>query len=582
VTFFFAWIDPDEDFDPDVHSREDEKVFAFEMTHSEGDFASLAIDIKNPRANLIAPTRKLWAWFSKDGTPIFKGRLIAMPEDLQGNVIRLSFVARGLNFAAQKQSLANDLKVFPFFDYIWIDSQRLDDPDVVLEARAELWHIDRVTHDWSVSSITSGEDGVVTLNHFYDTLKSKYGSTPLRAVTVNATVTWDQIAVGEMDMTQELCDAFALVGTPLISGRPQIVSSYTGQGLMGDWPAPGTDARGGWSVSLKSTIQRIDGVVRQSRHKDVTITNDSSGDPLVNPATAEFFVWEMIPHFPMAYSVSRSRIETVTFRLESDIQPLVTDPGGDDATLITISSSAVGEPEDPTDPDSKPPIGDVRRRSYMMTNRGLHSFEYLLMLARATLLGRARAVELSVSISLEDGLGLSCRKDAIINDPRLPAGTARGKIIEYRLSADGDGKQKCDVTIGCTVGEGNTLDPEPGLPEYVDDDYVEDYQMYDGAFLNVDGINYKDYRDTVIKDDGIDFLTFGPKDVITNFTVTNGETIQAAALGSSWPDIQSAVEALNAKFTDVILELKPLEGGPFETDFNVPVSELMIPKTLEL
>jgi hypothetical protein len=46
VTFYFAWVDPADAFNAGVHSREDENVYALEITHSEGDFAILALDIK--------------------------------------------------------------------------------------------------------------------------------------------------------------------------------------------------------------------------------------------------------------------------------------------------------------------------------------------------------------------------------------------------------------------------------------------------------------------------------------------------------------------------------------------------------
>jgi hypothetical protein len=47
----------------------------------------------------------------------------------------------------RKSTLAQTLKVAPFWDPIWVGADKRNDPDSVLEARSELWHIDRVTHD---------------------------------------------------------------------------------------------------------------------------------------------------------------------------------------------------------------------------------------------------------------------------------------------------------------------------------------------------------------------------------------------------------------------------------------------------
>lgn len=232
MTFYFAWVDPNTSFDEYAHSVEDEEVFAFELSHREGDFAMLSIDIKNPRTNLIGGGRKVWAWLSVDGTPLFYGRLVAIPEDLVQNIVRLNFIARPQGYETLKQALADTLKVAPYYDPIWLNQQKLDDPDTVLEARNSLWHIDRTTHVVSVSDINVGEDGTVnflTDETFYDDVTVSYGATPLRRVTIQAQISWDQVAAGTLDFTRPLLKAFKDAGSP-----GNVVSSYTGQGLQQD------------------------------------------------------------------------------------------------------------------------------------------------------------------------------------------------------------------------------------------------------------------------------------------------------------------------------------------------------------
>ena len=81
-TFFFAWVDAGTAFDPGTHNREDEKVVRWRVEHLEGEFATLSIDIRNPRIGLLNAGRKLWAWLAWDnaGTsvPLFFGRLVAL------------------------------------------------------------------------------------------------------------------------------------------------------------------------------------------------------------------------------------------------------------------------------------------------------------------------------------------------------------------------------------------------------------------------------------------------------------------------------------------------------------------------
>lgn len=591
MTFYFAWVAPGTAFNAGLHSVEDEQVFGFQITHSEGDFPELAIDIQNPRVNLLGEYRPLWAWLSRDGSPLFYGRLVAMPDQIVREIVRLNFIARPQDYDEQKQTLADTLKTAPYWDPIWIKEQQRDDPDVVLEARPELWHIDRLTHVVSSSNINVGEDGTVNFGSdtaYYDSVNVKYGAAPLRRCSIKATISWDQTANGTLDFTNPLLAAFNDAGSP-----SKVASSYTGQGLQTDWPKQNANFNGGWSVGAV-TLKRLDGKSRSSRSKLVKVDNanpvtdpepgSAASSTVAIPAKAQFFVWEFRPFFPLNYNVKRKRVETVSFTLEADVQPLVVEPGEDEAELITLATK-VGD-QDPNDPYSTPPIGDLRRSSYMITDAGVTSLEYLILLARAHLLARARAVTIEFQVPFASGTALTCRKNASITDPRLPGGSAFGKITEYQLSVDGNsGAEVCTVKLGCTIGEGNVVVPDSGEPVYVAEGYVNlGYQLYFGGQLALldDQITYGEYRDTPILDDGINFLNLLTADVTNSLTVINGEDEQDDVLSQRYPDIPAAIEALNAKFTEVVLDLKPLTGGPFQTDFVITTSDLMIPKTIEL
>ena len=62
MTFQFAWVGPAETTFGPEHAREDEEVFAFTLEHTEGDFATLSIDIRNPRRQYLAEGADLWMW----------------------------------------------------------------------------------------------------------------------------------------------------------------------------------------------------------------------------------------------------------------------------------------------------------------------------------------------------------------------------------------------------------------------------------------------------------------------------------------------------------------------------------------
>ena len=247
--FYFAWVGADEVAFTGDHMREDELIFSFKLVHDEGQFATLDLEIRNPRIGLLAPGRALWAWFSWfDGTnvtPIFFGRIVGIPTDLFAEVITISLIGKPVDYVDQRQGVADGLNFLPFVDPIFLDPTLQTDPDTVLEAYSALWHVDRTTGLVTTSDMIVGEDGIDAFTSdeaFYDSVKIQIGQTPLTEIDVTATVGWHQIGGGSID-----------IGT----------SSFTSNtnGLLADWPKIGDDLQGGYSVVASSLIETSNGIV---------------------------------------------------------------------------------------------------------------------------------------------------------------------------------------------------------------------------------------------------------------------------------------------------------------------------------
>lgn len=580
MAFFFAWVAPTETTFGIEHMVEDEKVVGISLTHQEGQFAKCDITVKNPRVGLLAPGRDQWAWLSyyepENPTagvqPVLFGRIVGVPQQMQGNAIVMTFLARPADYDTVKRSLAESMKVAPYWDPIFVAEDKRDDPDTVLEGYTHAWHIDRVTHDVTASDILNGEDGLIDFddNFISSSLDISYSQPPLTAVKVSAEINWAQAATGTVDFTKQLVDAFTLAG----SGDGHSIKSLTGDGLMSDFPEKDDRIGGGWSFG-DCSITRTDGVVVPEDFQQVIMTN----------GTGSFPVWAMKPVFLCDYDVSRNRQETLSFTLYADCQALITDPEGEDITEIKVS----GDADEPIDaPNTENPLGlpivDVRNRAYLPTERGRQSLEYLICLARGAILERARAITISFTVSFSDGLALSCRKNARIEDPRLPGGEAAGKIIGYGLTA-ANGQMQANVTIGCVIGNGNTIGEESGTPVYVDDGYVDTgYQVYDGqTYMPVAGeVTYEEFGSILPNDDGVDFFVMDPATLVEQITIVNPLPTQRSVLGAFQSDINGAVNALNQVFTEVDGDLKVLKGGPFITDYPITVSDLMVPRTIDL
>lgn len=578
--FFFAWVAPTETTFGIEHMVEDEKIVGISLTHQEGQAAKIDITVKNPRTGLLAPGRDQWAWLSYADpqnptagvVPLLFGRVVGVPQQVQANAIALTFLARPVAFDTLKRALAETMKVAPYWDPIFVSEDKRDDPDTVLQGYTHAWHVDRVTHDVTASDILNGEDGLIDFddNFISSSLDISYSQPPLTSVKVSAEINWAQAATGTVDFTKQLVDAFKAAG----SGDGHSIKSLTGDGLMLDYPEKDDRIGVGWSFG-DGSIVRTDGVVVPADFQQVVMTN----------GTGSFPIWAMKPVFLADYDVSRNRQETLSFTLSADCQALVTDPEGEDITEIKVSGDA-DEPIDEVNTENPfgLPISDVRNRAYLPTARGRQSLEFLICLARRVILERARAIAISFTVPFSAGLDLSCRKNARISDPRIPGGQATGKIIGYSLTAS-NGQMQANVTIGCSIGKGNTVGTLTGTPVYVDEGYVDTgYQLFDGqTYMPVAGeVTYEEFGQIPPNDDGIDFFVMDPATLVQQITIVNPLPTQQAVLSAFKPDISAAINALNQVFTEVDGDFKPLKGGPFITDYPITVSALAVPKTIDL
>jgi hypothetical protein len=248
AAFYFAWVDATETTFGPEHEVVDEDIVSFRLEQTEGNAATLNLDVRNPKIGLLAPGRKVWAWFSYDsGTggvvPLIFGRLVGVPTNLIAEVVTLQIIAKPLDFIAQKFQLAESLKQLPYYDPIFVAEDKrpyfssagsIGDPDVVLEGYSALWHVDRLTGEVTISDIIQGEDGMLTFGGDqvpYDSVAIELGQPPLTSVQVTGDVNWAQAATGTIDFGTRSFD------------------TWTGGSIVSSWPKTGQQLSGGWSVN---------------------------------------------------------------------------------------------------------------------------------------------------------------------------------------------------------------------------------------------------------------------------------------------------------------------------------------------
>lgn len=392
--FYFAWVDEEESSFGSEHHRMDEYIFSADFVRSEGEKPKLTLVIENPRVGLLSVLRKQWCWFAwHNGTevvPLFFGRVVGIPSDMQGEVITVTFIAWPSNYVKQLQKVAHSLKIAPYYDPVFTDVSRRDDPLAILEAHSKLICVDPVTLEVSASDVLDAEDGNVDFtedDHFYNSMQCSPSGVPKTAVHVDATVSWLQTAHGYLDM-----------------GTNQI-TSYSGDGIVGEWPkplsqiAPGLTmfAGGAYDVAQIDTMTTINlSYSWQSRSKthadgDTLSVNttasfpagaapnggrttgfgvssiisytqqqgfldpfatDGDGDPAptnippsLNYTMAYAFPYSVKTSMVLEYRAERPHTERVIFRLFADVQPTTLDPlVSEDTETIVISGSDVGMP----------------------------------------------------------------------------------------------------------------------------------------------------------------------------------------------------------------------------------------------
>jgi len=661
AVWYLAWVDDDAvAFDPAVHNVQDTELLGFTFSQREGEFATLRLLTRNPISGLsnwalglLGPGRKRWAWFSwglngAAPSPLALLRLVGVPTDVFLATVTLDFSARPSDFNEQKAALNDALRVLPYWDPVFIDEQKRENMDIILDTYAGVWYVDPVTHEISLSDLLLGEDGaqVFQINeHAADGLQLTIGDPPLSSVTVDAEIAWTQRAVGSISMgftssSYTLkADAFPKVGASMGDGwkilgaavsadqafeTKTVQTDYT---LNIDW-WDGQKTTSNIKKSHDSVVGPglpLPPIITDSQQDATYSKPDSSGHiELTSWSQSQTWSTGLIPRYVVSagytvgYDAKRPFTEHVTFVLTADVQPLATLPGDDETMRIDgLNTADLSEPI-----DGVPPIGDPRRRSYMTQARGEDSLQYLILLARAQLRKRARAVEISFAPFLTRLEDLKLNRSAQVFDWRIPGGNAIGKIISFSLTltppTDDDAVNVgLECTIGCTIGNGGTVSAVGGEEEYVDDEYIDadqDYQQYDGAVLTFDDEVGFTPPLFAPNDDGMDFITpFGLNDAsvfevpISIHSVANDQIEHLEPSAGTWAapglpigpppggfntwqearqamvqDRNNMMKALLSNLeTEISFKLKSMSAD-FSTEVPITVTQLKIPQMINL
>ena len=274
----------------------------------------------------------------------------------------------------------------------------------------------------------------------------------------------------------------------------------------------------------------------------------------------------------LQYDLSFGRTETITFIMNSDVQPIVMLSPDDTSNQITLSmnGSDLGLLLDAG--QTTAPIGDPGLSAFFPTDRGQQALQYPMLVARANLAQSARAAKVNFDCTFERAINLSCRQNALLLDSRLPGGQVLGKITEYHLKADGDkGQLIGTVQIESTIGNDTEITAQEGFATYADG-LVEGYQYYAGATTL---LPYGDAEIQIPTTELVDnqmSLPMSFDDAVMVFQVHDGTPVETVIAGG----------AASADPTWLEIVLTPVTGQDYTTIYDLGTSTLVLPKMIDL
>ncbi|MGL5719542.1 MAG: hypothetical protein ACRCYP_01925 [Alphaproteobacteria bacterium] len=510
MLFFFAWVLEEEIFDPKQHLRQDESIFSLYLEQKEGHGATARILVKNDLQRLDIFQQKRYGILSikrEDESVhcLFKGKLTTFSTEGASACVWLTLTAEAEDLKAQFEKQVAKLEQPPFWDPLFVDADAPKDPYEWMKVQPVVFYVDRITGNAEVGSFFHGNQ---TLNmkdqFFHDSLSIKPRFTPQTSLEMTLEAQWVQRVRGYVNLGKRIANLFP----------EKMINTFTGKKFEKAWPKPGrTLGKSGYWVAVSRleevTPPKTGGVnlyPTQSRRF-------RSYNPQNNRTETHFLkrFW-FKARLILGWDYRQKRVEKLTFTLTQTLHPLFQQMASSTPQTVRMRlqeiSPAVSFPfwkpshvyeqgeviqhegwsyqrtsfgrslhsfeEDLAKKhwEAKKPLptalGFPGRGSFFLTDRGYQAFEHALERAKTYLAYQARCLEVSFSGTWTQLHPLTLDHTVFLDDPRLPGGKLHGKVIAYRMVAEGEtGSQHVEVTLGVNTGAGeepeSLKDPEDEL-----------------------------------------------------------------------------------------------------------------------
>lgn len=594
----FCWLDAEEQYDPRVHFRCDEKVYSVKLLHEEGKPAQLDITVtQTPLQD--NPVRKRHGALSiqRPGNEIqclFRGIFTGESHTHNKHFYVLTFTnaLKPLDDDWKELLAANPhLLKDPFYNPLF--HRDPTSREAVLAGHPLTLYWERTSGQVRLSHAIRGTD---SSSHWeidrmpsYDPQKLSYRfSPPMAEVRVGISAQWVQHISGVMDVAPYIADKF----------HERMMNTYTGKAFAESWPKKGSFlGHSGYRV-LHSQLQQEDTPFQAPLKKfsDVlTIQKRSPDQPDMTPpkkmiVQRSWFQGELL----IGWHYRQKRRENLFFTLSASLPKDCSDTVTKEISLplgkitqmeelplfcpfsIYKTGSLVhhqGKVFEYTGPENVCPYLDLSlwkevpekteqfisnlQDSFFTTPRGIQAFHHGLEQAKTLLTWGSRSLEIIVKGGPDLSL-ITPHDTAQIKDSRLPQGLAKGKIVRYCLEADQDEEPSVQITVACPVGVPSEPVPlQDPIPLYADGYATAEAICHQGTPATSNGVTYIRYDHMLPKDLFRYRIYSHVKSMVDKILIKNTPQEQEQAIYES--DLFSSVP-LKGKETKISLQFQRLQG----------------------
>lgn len=462
MRFFFTWIDPQQQLVPDDITKTDLDILDFSITQREGEIAlcqlTIPLSSKLPQQYAV-----LFVEIGGKRTPLFKGRLMELPLQINDWQQRIELSAMPVDAQEQLHTLKNQIQETIDWDELFVDEASREDPVEALEAIPSLfcWH--PVTHQVVLSDLFQGkvERKYDETQILQNSLAIKIANLPKPYINVSLVAEWIQEAQGEINI-------FPLIEKEFEGGK---INTLTSKGILSSWPRAGQLlGRSGYAVvksNLVPLAPRETGILDLYPQvtPSITFTEETAKTTYIKRSWFE-------GSLKLDWHYRQRRREIVNFKLTQQNQLVHrTESKKLDLTLKLA--------------DISKDLPSASSDSFFETERGKKAVAHAIKIARCHLALSARGLEATFKVPFEEALSLTLDESIQICHRAFLGGKATGKLVSYKLSAS-FGKVIAELKVAITTGVGEidlptsidltANDPLAGLPEpekLIISDFVE-------------------------------------------------------------------------------------------------------------